>query len=242
MSTEITREKLKANRTLVDITELTLWDQNPREVIDSNRVIADMRGAQTVPLLVMANGTILGGNTRFQGMQSAGKKEVWVSVIEFASEQGAIVAYINGERDIHEFKSEEDAKRFYALKNNQEYAKYLQLDVVELMMDSSLDLEALTLRVEDGQLVSVKSLLDDSNGEVELTEPDDIEIPESEENLQPEFEEQPKKIKDITYMIKFDGVLVPSTTVEQFTEWLYRQFGEVEIVMQNKFKEIKDNA
>lgn len=241
--TNLTRDQLKTNRTIVPIGELKLWDKNPREVIDSERVMADMRGVQTVPLLVMADGTILGGNTRFQGMQAVGRPEVWVSVVEFDEENGKYIPYINGERDIKEFSSVDDGMKHYALKNNQEYARYLQLELVELALDSQLNLEEYTVRPEDNILVSLKSIMDDSNG-VDESAIDETKETENElgdqEDMQGEVQPKSEKKSKVSYTLTYPVELVASTEFADFETWLTNQLDELMLSMLDQFKKVKD--
>lgn len=231
MSTELTRAKLKENRTLIDIKELKPWDQNPREVLDKERVRKDMQGAQTVPLLVMSDGTILGGNSRYEGMVANKKELVWVSVIEFEEESNYVVAYINGERDMYNFKSVHDAKIHYALKNNAEYAKYLQAEVIEITMDSTLPMDDYVVRNDDNDIVSVKDLLDESNG-IEVNSISDTNAV-SKEN---------KKDPKISYNVSFDYSLVKSTSLQDFETWLSDKADDMMLTMLDKFSEAKGHV
>lgn len=231
-NTEITREQLKSNRTMVPLEELHLWEDNPREVIDETRVINDMRGVQTEPLLVMSDGTILGGNTRFQAMQSVGKKDVWISVIEFAEENGKWFAYINGERDIFDFPREKDAKIYYAFKNNAEYAKNNHMEIVELAHDFQGDLETVDFTDEGGRIVSLKEILAESNGDEPVSEEVEsvVETP------------KPVKTPKIKYNMEFDIDLVASTSFGDFEDWLTKKSDDAMLSMLDQFKQIKDNV
>jgi len=230
-NTAISREQLRTNRTMVKLSELHLWEQNPREVIDLKRVTNDMKGLQTVPLLVMSDGTILGGNSRYQGMLAAGKKDVWVSVVEFDAENGKYIPYINGERDIKEFNSISDGMTHYALKNNQEYARYLEDEVIELTQDSMLDFDEYTLRDDSGELLSLKDIMgvDDS-------------VQEEEKETTEETTDKPTAKKDpkITYTITFPMSHLSATDDLGFEEWLKGQMDELMLSMLDQFKKAKD--
>lgn len=231
---EMTREQLRVNRTLVPVEELHLWEDNPREVIDEKKVMNDMMGIQTEPLLVMSDGTILGGNTRFQAMQLIGKKEIWISVIELVEENGKWVAYINGERDIHDFPREKDAKVYYAFKNNADYAKNKYMEVVEIAHDFQGDLKVVEFTAEGGQILSLKDVMNDSNGD----EPE----PKEEEYTEPVSTLKPNKNKPkISFSISFDPDLVKSTSFQDFETWLTGKIDDAMLSMLDQFKQVKDN-
>lgn len=230
--TSISREQLRKNRTVIPLTELHLWEQNPREVMDMERVKQDMKGVQTVPLLVMADGTILGGNSRFQGMVAVGKRDVWVSVVEFDREGDRYSAYINGERDLKTFKSVEDGMKHYALKNNQEYARYLQMEVIELAQGTELNLDDYMLRPESGELLSLKDIMQESEG----TTAEDNEEEEKETTTKTD-----KKLK-VSHTLTFPVELVSSTDQVAFEDWLNKQLDELMTSMLDQFKRAKDVA
>lgn len=237
--TTVSREQLKSNRTMVALSELRLWEDNPREVIDMKRVTQDMRGAQTVPLLVMSDGTILGGNTRYQGMQAVGRKDVWVSVVEFDSENNKFIPYINGERDIKEFATVKDGMKHYALKNNQEYARYLEMEIIELAQGSLLNLDEYTLRTEGDMLMSLEEIMRNSDGtEVAESEKEAVR----EESKKTPGEGKTKKASKISFTLTFPVELVKTTETTQFEEWLSSQLDELMTSMLDQFKKEKDNG
>lgn len=236
--TELSREQLKANRTIVPLKELKLWDKNPREVINQDTVINDMKGAQTIPLLVMSDGTILGGNTRYQAMEYLHKPDVWVSVVEFELEAGSYVAYVNGERDNKTFKSIEDGMKHYALKNNQEYARYLDAEVVEIAYGSALDLSDYTFRSEDGVIMTLQDILNDSDGtdpsiSVELQDESTIKDVET---IQPKEDKKPR----IAFKVEFPYELVRATSTNDYETWLNEKMDEMMLSMLDQFKQVKD--
>lgn len=236
--TSISREDLKKNRTLVPLGELHLWEQNPREVIDLKRVAEDMQGVQTIPLLVMSDGTILGGNSRYQGMEAASKKQVWVSVIEFQKEGDKVAAYINGERDRKVFETVKDGMTHYALKNNQEYARYLQSELLEITKDTALNLDDYTFRPEDVELLSLKDLVADTTDTIASPSPDEAVV--TEESEQPVVKSDNVKKEKISFNINFPIELVATTEQAGFEDWLEGQLEEAMLSLTDQFKRIKD--
>lgn len=191
-STLITRDQLKAKRTLVPIEELKPWTKNPRaiEKTDYKRLKERCAGIQFKPLLVMSDGTVLGGNMRLLAYDDLGKKMIWVSIIEFEDYAGGIVAYINGEMDIKEdgtarmFTTIEDGMVHYAITDNEEFGKYVDQELAELIQP--LDLNLQDYKVNLGALKTLE--------DVKLNfGPSPLEVlPETEE---PKKEDKKKTIK-----------------------------------------------
>ena len=67
------------------IDKLHEFEQNSRIVLKTgyDRLKKQTQMGEFKPLLVMPDGTVLGGNTRLKVYKDLGLKEVWVSTVEF---------------------------------------------------------------------------------------------------------------------------------------------------------------
>jgi hypothetical protein len=133
---------------MIDISELRPWTKNPRaiEKADYERLKKRCEGAQFKPLLVMSDGTVLGGNMRLLAYNDLGKRQIWVSIIEFEHHNDKYCAYINGELDTIDndprlFDSVEDGMLHYAITDNESFGKYMDQELAELVEPSHLDLK-----------------------------------------------------------------------------------------------------
>ncbi len=73
------------NKDLRNISELRLWKSNPRSIgTDAYEALKNKikRFGQFKPVIITANGEVLGGNMRLRAMRELGINEVWVSVVE----------------------------------------------------------------------------------------------------------------------------------------------------------------
>lgn len=67
------------------IDTIKQWEKNPRHIgpEDFERLKAQIKKLGIYkPLLITPDGTILGGNMRYQALLELGQKEVWVSIVE----------------------------------------------------------------------------------------------------------------------------------------------------------------
>src|SRR5258706_11091595 len=73
------------DKDLRNISELRLWKSNPRSIgTDAYEALKNKikRFGQFKPVIITANGEVLGGNMRLRAMRELGINEVWVSVVE----------------------------------------------------------------------------------------------------------------------------------------------------------------
>jgi ParB-like chromosome segregation protein Spo0J len=114
------------------IEKLQLWNKNPRAIKEDRfkELTARLeRQGQIKPLLVTADGTVIGGNMRLRAMQAMGIGEVWVSVT-------------NAKTDKEMFD--------LALTDNEEFGYYDKDQLAELAL--SLELSPLELKSYELQL------------------------------------------------------------------------------------------
>jgi len=73
-----------------DISELKEWDKNPRSInaegLERLKKQITKLG-QYKPLIITADGTVIGGNMRLKAYRELGIKKVWVSPVEVKNEQ-----------------------------------------------------------------------------------------------------------------------------------------------------------
>lgn len=128
------------DRTTRHISELHLWEQNPRRINerDFDRLKSQVEKlGQYKPLLVMPDGTILGGNMRFRAYQEVGIEDVWVSTVDFVeNETGMWHAVVNGEQKDASFPSKETAMLEYALSDN-DRAGYTDDDILTGLLSAT---------------------------------------------------------------------------------------------------------
>jgi ParB-like chromosome segregation protein Spo0J len=130
-------ENKKEFRTL---NELTPWNDNPRTITreDFKRLKRQIQRLGIYkPLLITEDGTILGGNARYQAYKDLGYKEVWVSVVDAPTE----------------------AKKLeYALSDNEQFSSYEEEDLADLLIhaDEDIPIEDYKITIKD---ISLEKLL-----------------------------------------------------------------------------------
>jgi hypothetical protein len=108
------------------------------------------------------------------------------------------------------------------------------MEVVELTLDTALDLESYTFRNEDGKLMTLTELIAESDGEPVIDEVTEESIDET----SPTKADNPK----IRFNIDFPYELVRSTSKEDFESWLNDKMDEMMLSMLDQFKKAKDNV
>ena len=166
-------------RTYAKITDLKVWDKNPREIKpeklrllceDLKRDIDIVENGQFKPLIVMKNGIVIGGNMRLQAMRRLGMAEAWVSVINTTDEKRAF--------DI-------------ATRDNMMYGDYDEDQTAEVIAELGIDiktLERLSIASENNETILS-----------ELVQPE--QDPEVEEDEAPEVKEEPKSKLGEVYVL-----------------------------------------
>lgn len=102
------------------VADLQLWDKNPKDVeaADYERLKRQYELGEHSALLITADGTVLGGNTRLRLYRELKQEDAKVNIIEFVQEKGKTRAIIDGAKAARKFDSEEQAKLEYALSHN----------------------------------------------------------------------------------------------------------------------------
>lgn len=114
------------------IERLKNWDKNPRGCTDEDfqRIKWQLkRWGQLKPLIVTADGTVLGGNFRLRAMRDLGVTEVWVSVVEAA---------------------DENRKMEYALSDNDTVGRWSEDKLFGVLADKDLNLERYKFDFDSG--------------------------------------------------------------------------------------------
>lgn len=133
----------KDNMLFADILELRPWEHNPKET--SPRAFDELVDqletlGQHSPLLVMPDGTVLGGERRLKAMkEELGWTEVWVSIVDIQDEGGSWKALLNWQEQEKRFPSREAAMLEYALSHNHRAGSYKKDDLSELVDQFEID-------------------------------------------------------------------------------------------------------
>lgn len=142
----------KGSKIYADVNFLKVWKDNPRYIKeeDYDRLKHDLSGEQFKPLLVMEDGTVLGGNMRIRAYKDIGKNEVWVSIISLKSDGELVTAYVNNVKD-RTFQSEYDAMVHYSMVDNEAYGVYDSQLVAEQLSKVALPLDQYKLQFGEPQ-------------------------------------------------------------------------------------------
>jgi DNA modification methylase len=134
------------------ISELKLWDKNPRKIQDKDfKRLKDQIVKLNVykPLLIDQNNVVLGGNMRLRALKELGLKEVMCSVVT----------------------CEDEAQRVeYALSDNDRAGEYDKEQLAELALENKIDLEL--FKVDLGKAFSIKDVISEFTGEDDVPEPE----------------------------------------------------------------------
>ena len=92
---------IKDNQVRALVSYLKPWDKNPRSIKEDNftQLCTDVKKEQFKPLLILDDGTVLGGNMRIRAYQHNGQVDVWVSVITLREDGELVTAFVNGHED-----------------------------------------------------------------------------------------------------------------------------------------------
>ena len=110
-----------------NIETLKLWDKNPRTIAQPEfQKLCDqiVELGQYKPLLILEDGTVLGGNMRFKAYKELGMTDIWVSVVTP--------------------KNDEELLK-YALSDNDMVGKYDKDAVHALISETGVDMSKFTL-------------------------------------------------------------------------------------------------
>ena len=124
-----------------NLSDLKPWEDNPR-ILTRENFLRLKRQIQRLgiyrPLIITQDGTILGGNARYQVYKDLGYDDmVWVSVVHAPTKAKKIE---------------------YALSDNEQFSSYEEEDLADLLLhaDEEIPLEDYTISIKD---VSLEKLL-----------------------------------------------------------------------------------
>lgn len=149
---------------LIPLSHLKPWEKNPRgakkeDIERLKRQIVSL--GQYKPLLVMNDGTVLGGNMRLEALGQLNQREAWCSVIEFVKEKQKWVVLINGKKnDKKTFNTKEQGMLEYALSDNDRVGYYEDQALAELLESLRNSLPLQDYKVDMGYSVDLQKLLD----------------------------------------------------------------------------------
>lgn len=162
------------------ITELHNWEHNPRSVTKEGierlkKQILKLK--QYKGLLILEDGTVIGGNMRLKALQDLGIKEAKVNTIKVIEKDGKFYGDING--DISEpFNSLEELKIEYALSDNDRVGKYEGDQLADLIGNfPEVEWNDYAVDIKEPQLVS--DIMDQYSEVVEDEVPEVPKVAES---------------------------------------------------------------
>lgn len=141
------KTKIIDGKTIVPLSELQDWDENPREITKQN--FADLKEkivkwGQIRPMLVNTGknwgsaGMILGGNMRYKAFEAIGVKDVWVSLVSPKDKKEAIEL---------------------AIIDNESAGEYVPDKLAELVMPYRSDLNIAKLQVGLAHSITLENLM-----------------------------------------------------------------------------------
>jgi len=148
----------------VPITKVDLWDRNPRNIKTENfkrlkKQIEEL-GIYKPLICVQENGRYitLGGNMRLRALQEMGIKEIEVSVV----------------------KADTEAQRIkYALSDNDRAGEYIEQELAELVYPHIEEINLEDYKVDLGEAVDMKSVIEDYGPDLDDSEDEIPEIDDS---------------------------------------------------------------
>lgn len=181
MEQQLPTTYVKDNKLMARIDFLKPWNDNPRYITEDNfeKLKRTLQNKQFKPLLILDDGTVLGGNMRLRAYKDLGVKELWVTIITIRQDGELISSYINGQFD-QRFQSREDALLHYSTIDNSEYGNYDKQKVAELFSYSELPLDEYLVSTQD--LMNMEDILSEfsppeENKENEEKKTKEIECP-----------------------------------------------------------------
>jgi len=136
----------------VKVSELKLWDKNPRKItdVDFKRLKDQIKKLNVYkPLLINQDYIVLGGNMRLRALRDLGLQEVMCSVVTTEDEAQMVE---------------------YALSDNDRAGEYDREQVAELAINNKIDMEL--FRVDLGTTYSIKDVVSEFTGEGDIPEPE----------------------------------------------------------------------
>jgi len=154
--------KIKAN-----VSDLRNWEHNPRYIKeeDFEQLVLDLENEEIKPMIVLDDGTVLGGNMRLRAYRKLGKEKAWVTVISLRNDGELVTAFVNGIENKTKFQSEEDAMLHYSTVDNSAYGANDPDKLAELFYKSALPIENYLVTMGEPQPIS--DLVKDVSEELE---------------------------------------------------------------------------
>lgn len=163
-----------------NIYQLKAWDKNPRNIkpddFEKLKSKLEIMG-QIKPLLVMPDGTVLGGNMRLRAYTELGIDEVWVSTVDFIQKEDQLWhALVNGVEAKKRWTTKDDAMMEYSLLDN-DRAGYYDTDMLaNLLPNLNIDLDIFNVELTSPE--SLADLLKKFQPELEITEDEPPKVEE----------------------------------------------------------------
>ena len=162
---------LEDNKVKANINDLKAWVNNPRYIKEDNfeQLVEDTKGQEIKPMLILDDGTVLGGNMRLRAYKKNGKEKVWVTVLSLRDDGTYVTAYVNGEEEETKFESREDAMLHYSTIDNSGYGTNDPDKLAELFYKSGLPIENYLVNMGDPQNISdiVKDISEEDVEDIE---------------------------------------------------------------------------
>jgi len=147
---------LEDNKVLAKISDLKNWENNPRYIKeeDFEQLVLDLENEEIKPMLVLEDGTVLGGNMRLRAYKKTGREKAWVTIISLRDDGELVTAYVNGVADKKKFQSREDAMLHYSTVDNSSYGANDPDKLAELFYKSALPIENYLVTMGEPQPIS----------------------------------------------------------------------------------------
>jgi len=144
------------NKILANVSDLKNWEENPRYIKEENfkQLSVDLENEEIKPMLILDDGTVLGGNMRLKAFKKQNKQKVWVSVITLKKDGEYVTAYVNGVEDKKKFESIDDAKLHYSTIDNSSYGANDPDKLAEMFYKSALPIENYLVTMENPKPIS----------------------------------------------------------------------------------------
>lgn len=157
------RTIIENGKHIARLSELHPWEKNPKTVTeeDFERLKEQSKLGEYKPLIITADGTILGGNTRSRLYSSKGIENVWVSQVEmYKADDGMWHSRLDGKEVEATFETEELAMIAYALSDNDQIGRYDPQKFAELISGYAHSPILISYKVDIARPVSTQQILD----------------------------------------------------------------------------------
>lgn len=150
------------NKLYTKIGNLSNWQSNPRNIDEKsfNRLKDQLSlKGQFAPLLVMPDGTVLGGNMRLKALTELGIQDIWITMVNFlANDSGLFIAELDGVAQTQTYASKEDGMLDWAMSHNDDFGWTDSELLANMMPGHQIDWSQHALTFDPPQ--SVQDMLD----------------------------------------------------------------------------------